>query len=62
MTYKEALEKKTVGDWKTVGRLCGITPENAAITSKRPNAKKYNMVMDALVKAVEARENLVSIK
>lgn len=58
MTYEQAMQKKVVGDWKIVARICGETRDNAQIIASRPESKKYKKIMDALVAVVEAREKL----
>lgn len=60
MNYQTALLKKITGDWVLVSKITGLTPANCQVTSLRPSAKKYKMVMDALVKVVESRELMLS--
>ena len=60
MTYEEALSKKQVGDMRPVAEICGITHAHARLLLSRPNAKKYKMVMDALILVIENREKLIS--
>lgn len=60
MTYDEAIDKKIKGDYLTVSQMCGLTPAHTRLLVNRKEAKKYKMVMDALVKVVESRELLIN--
>ena len=60
MTQQEAIQKKEIGDWITVGKMLGISTANAVKTAQRPDAKKHQDVMNALILVVEARENIIN--
>lgn len=60
MEYKQAIEKKQIGDWVAVGAICGLDPAYAAKISRRPRSKKFKAVMNALVSVVNARESAIA--
>lgn len=56
----ELLTKKEYGDLKLVGKMLGITKDNASRLLNRPNAKRHTEAVTALARIVESRDVLVS--
>ena len=54
----ELKSKMQSGDWKTVGQLLGISPNNAAMAFKR-SGKRHNEVVETIEKIIENREKLL---
>ncbi len=54
--------KKAVGDWKTVALITGKTTEACRQAWSRKEGQPYLDVKAALVKVIENRENLLSVK
>lgn len=52
------LGEKRIGDIETVSKMIGETYDNTAKIMRRPGAKKYPKVMDALEKVIDARKAL----
>ena len=60
MTYEEAKQQMRRGDWVLVAQMVGVTSQYARNLSNRPRAKRYNEVMDALVRVVKKRAELMA--
>ena len=60
MTYEEAKQQMRRGDWVLVAQMVGVTFQYARNLSNRPRAKRYNEVMDALVRVVKKRAELMA--
>ncbi|GAF04654.1 hypothetical protein [Saccharicrinis fermentans] len=58
MTDKQVLKKKKPGDYVEIANLLGLSRDNVRMILKRPTAKRYNIVMNALRKVVELRESM----
>jgi hypothetical protein len=57
----EELRKKMLpGDWQLVAKMLNIKPNNAFMTSKRPDSKRFPDVISAIEKIVESREILLN--
>lgn len=59
MTREEILLKKREGDWVTVGKMLNCTSDCARFRFRRPNSKHYPAVFNAIVKVIEAREQII---
>lgn len=53
------LEKKESGDIKVAARILGISPNHVSKILTRPTSKRYAAVVDAIVKVIQTRENLI---
>ncbi len=59
MTREEILTKKKPGDWELIGKMLGISSDNARMRFNRPGTKHYKSVYDALCKLITTRDHLV---
>lgn len=59
MTRDELERKKQKGDWSTVAKMLNISVGNAKMIWQRPKARRYALLVQALEKVIEAREQLI---
>lgn len=59
MIRDELERKKQKGDWSTVAKMLNISVGNAKMIWQRPTAKRYELLVQALEKVIEAREQLI---
>lgn len=52
--------KKQIGDNVTIAKMINTTPSNVAQILRRPNAKRYQAVIEALGKIIASREKLIN--
>jgi hypothetical protein len=58
MSEQDIKQKMQSGDWKTVGQLLGITPNNAAMAFRR-SGKRHDEVVATIEKIITNREKLL---